>query len=389
MDSQLNVSAASRAARSISDCGLRIADCSRGSAVQSEIRNPKSAIASPPRLSGPTVARGFTLVELLVVIAIIGILVALLLPAIQAAREAGRRSQCLNHLRQLSVAALNYEQSHKKFPPGRLKPRAWSAQIRMLPYLEESSIYGVVDFEEKISQQELTKEHLDVFLCPSDTEDRLQDLGDAETQFDWGRNNYRANAGNESGQMYDPNPLGGTAANDYAERNNGVFVTNKRVKISEITDGTSHTALFSEAVRGDADDTRVEVPSDWFKIPTANLTTAQIYTACAALDVLTMNKANSQFSKSGRNWVRGNYVSARYTHIMPPNERSCGRSDGNMNANPINDNGGATTASSRHSGGVNLAIADGSAQFIADGVNILVWQAAGSRNGSEVASGDL
>ena len=306
-------------------------------------------------------ACGFTSVELLVVIAIIGILVALLLPAIQSAREAGRRSQCLNHLRQLTVAALNYEQSYKKFPPGRLKPRVWSQHIRMLPFLEESSIYGIVDFDEKINNQDLTKEHLDVFLCPSDSEDRLQELGDAEAQFDWGRNNYRGNAGNGIGMTY--RPWGVTTADgevelaDFSTKQlqNGIFVTNKAVKISEITDGTSHTALFSEAVRGDAEDTRVEVPGDWFKISDEPASRpAQVYSACVALNVSTMNKANSQFSKSGRNWVRGNYVTARYNHIMPPNERSCARSDGGLGTGDVNDNGGATTASSRHPGGVNL-----------------------------------
>jgi prepilin-type N-terminal cleavage/methylation domain-containing protein len=79
----------------------------------------------------------FTLVELLVVIAIIGMLVALLLPAIQSARESGRRSQCLNNLRQLTVAALNYEVANKRFPAGRLKPRVWSQNVRILPYIEE------------------------------------------------------------------------------------------------------------------------------------------------------------------------------------------------------------------------------------------------------------
>ena len=102
-----------------------------------------------------------------------------------------------------------------------------------------------------------------------------------------------------------------------------------------------------------------------------------------------MNKANSQFSKSGRNWVRGNYVSARYNHIMPPNERSCGRSDGGLNAGDINDNGGATTASSRHPGGVNLMRCDGSGGFVTDNVDSAAWQALGSRNGAEVISGDL
>jgi prepilin-type processing-associated H-X9-DG protein len=176
---------------------------------------------------------------------------------------------------------------------------------------------------------------------------------------------------------------------EQVERNNGIFLTNKAVKISEITDGTSHTALFSEAVIGDGDDTHVEVPGDWFKVSEGNITAAQVYTACIALNVSTMNKSNSQFSKSGRNWVRGNYVSARYTHIMPPNERSCGRSDGGLNAGDINDNGGATTASSRHSGGVNLTMCDGSARFVHDDIDLKIWQAWGSRNGGEVISGDL
>lgn len=333
---------------------------------------------------------GFTLVELLVVIAIIGILVALLLPAIQSAREAGRRSQCVNHLRQLSIAALNYESSRKKLPPGRLKPRVWSQHIRMLPYLEESAVYGQIDFDEKIANQSLTKEQIEVFLCPSDSEDRLQDLGDAESQFDWGRNNYRGNAGSGVGMMYLPAGMSGGANEiELADLNtkqlqNGVFLTNKAVKISEITDGTSHTAFFSEAVRGDAEDAHNEVPGDWFKISTASVTTTQVYSTCAALNVATMNKGNSQFSKSGRNWVRGNYVTARYTHIMPPNERSCARSDGNINADDVNDNGGATTASSRHPGGVNITFADGSGRFATNDIDVNVWQAWGSRNGGEI-----
>jgi type II secretory pathway pseudopilin PulG len=331
---------------------------------------------------------------LLVVIAIIGILVALLLPAIQSAREAGRRSQCLNHLRQLTVAALNYEVANKRFPPGRVKPRTWSQLVRILPYIEESSIYGTIDFEEKIKNQDLTKQSLSVFLCPSDAGDRLQELGDKEAQFDWGRNSYRGNAGNGVGMMYGAAGVGAADEVELADFNtkqfqNGIFVTNKTVKISEVIDGTSHTALFSEAVIGDGDDTHVEVPGDWFKISTGNVTPLQVYNACVATNPATMNKANSQFSKSGRNWVRGNYICARYNHIMPPNERSCARSDGSMNADDVNENGGATTASSRHPGGVNLMRADGSGGFVTENCDLAVWQAAGSRNGGEVMSGDL
>jgi len=329
---------------------------------------------------------GFTLVELLVVVAIIGVLVALLLPAVQAAREAGRRSQCANNLRQIAIAALNYEQANKRLPAGRTVPKPWSQHVRLLPFLEQSAVYGMVDFDEKIGGEQfeiLRKQQMDVFLCPSDPEDRLQDLGDDEAQWDWGRNSYRGNSGNDVGRM-----TGAGSAAEQVEQNNGVFVTNKWIKLSQITDGTSHTAMFSEMVRGDGDDQNVETPGDWFRISEANLTAQQVYTACLAVDPYTMNTKQSQFSKSGRNWVRGNYATTRYNHIMPPNERSCARKDGGGSLGvSVNDNGGATTASSRHSGGVNLARVDGSVQFVADDIDLSAWRALGSRDGGESSDG--
>jgi prepilin-type N-terminal cleavage/methylation domain-containing protein len=325
----------------------------------------------------------FTLVELLVVIAIIGVLVALLLPAIQAAREAGRRSQCLNNVRQLALAALNYEQAHGRLPVGRTVPKPWSQFVRMLPYLEQSAIYGMVDFDENISNAQfdsLRKQDMNVFLCPSDPEDRLQDLGDEESQWDWGRNSYRGNSGNDVGRM-----TGTGGPSRQVEQNNGVFVTNRWIKMADIVDGTSQTAMFSEMVRGDGDDRRVELPGDWFRISEGNLTAQQVYTACLAVNPYAMNTQQTQFSKSGRNWVRGNFVTTRYNHIMPPNERSCARKDGGgMLGTSFNDDGGATTASSRHGSGVNLTRVDGSSHFVSDAVQIHVWQALGSRDGGEV-----
>jgi prepilin-type N-terminal cleavage/methylation domain-containing protein len=328
-------------------------------------------------------SRAFTLVELLVVIAIIGVLVALLLPAIQAARESGRRSRCLNNVRQIAVAGLNYEQAHKRLPAGRIVPRPWSHYVRLLPYLEQSAVYGMVDFDEKIKDEQfelLRTQQMDVFLCPSDPEDRLQDLGDEEAQWDWGRNSYRGNSGSDTGQM-----TGVGSPAEQVEQNNGVFVTNRWIKLAEVTDGTSNTAMISEMVRGDADDLHVDVPGDWFRISEGNLTAQQVYTACLAIDPYAMNARQSQFSKSGRNWVRGNYVTTRYNHILPPNERSCARKDGGANLGvSVNDNGGATTASSRHVAGVNLARVDGSAQFVADNIDLNAWQALASRNGDEL-----
>src|SRR5262245_47606821 len=130
--------------------------------------------------------RGFTLVELLVVIAIIGILVALLLPAIQAAREAARRSECTNKLRQLGVAGQNYESDRKAFPIGRLKGMVtnangqpatqtqWGHLAYILQYLEEDANFGLIDFRPSppgigpgASAARLQK--ISGFICPSDT----------------------------------------------------------------------------------------------------------------------------------------------------------------------------------------------------------------------------
>ena len=138
----------------------------------------------PPRLGGPTAIRGFTLVELLVVIAIIGILVAMLLPAIQAAREAARRSQCQNHLKQLAIGFLNYESTHDFYPSGgwgwrwsgdpdlgagEKQPGGWGFQI--LPYLEEEGLHivgqGLAPAQKKAELARQKAQPVTVFYCPS------------------------------------------------------------------------------------------------------------------------------------------------------------------------------------------------------------------------------
>jgi prepilin-type N-terminal cleavage/methylation domain-containing protein len=164
---------------SISDCGLRIADCSSGLRHQSEIRNPRSEIFG---LQSYKRAAGFTLVELLVVIAIIGILSALLLPAIQAAREACRRTSCQNNLKQIGLAVLNYHDAQKHLPPPKvLIPgetytsdvvyvQLGSTFVVLLPYLEEADMYAAVDLTKTvIDPQNLpyTSQAQDIYTCPS------------------------------------------------------------------------------------------------------------------------------------------------------------------------------------------------------------------------------
>ena len=332
--------------------------------------------------------RGFTLVELLVVIAIIGVLVALLLPAVQAARESARRTECLNNLKQLAVGTHNYHDTQNYFPAGRTTQdsagrsmHSWSAHARLLPYIEESAAFDLVDFRASPTLAAKTT-HIDTFVCPSEVTDRMVNSGNGTHQAGWGRVNYKSCAGSDVGTM-----IGGSPPQ---EKNNGVFRTNEWIRFPDITDGTTHTCLFAEAVLGDGDVNVVEVPGDWLAIAMSNKTRKQVYDACVALNPKNLSTdpaltgSSKQIAASGRNWVWGNYIPNRYNHVMPPNTQSCGRFSGSsrMDAS-VNDRGGATTASSRHQGGINVALADGSARYIDERIQINVWWALGSINGGE------
>lgn len=323
--------------------------------------------------------KAFTIVELLVVIAITGVLVALLLPAVQAAREAARRSQCSNHLRQMAVATLMFHDVNRRFPIGRQgDEESFGQHTELFPYLEEGSITFQFDFTKKPGQNPARFIKIPLFLCPSDAEDRMLDKDNNSHQFDWGKNNYRACAGSEFGRTLNNNNP------DAVELNNGIFLTNKAIRLAQVTDGASHTALFSETIRGDADDRRIEIESDIFRIPNNNSTdsTAGVYAAAMALNLGSMVGSEKQNSHAGRNWINGNYMTTRYNHVMPPNTFSVTR------ANTPNNRGGAVTASSRHVNGVNLTLADGSVRFVHDEIDLTTWRALASRDGGETLPAD-
>jgi len=320
----------------------------------------------------------FTLIELLVVIAIIGILVALLLPAVQAARESARRTQCINQIKQMALAAIEFHDAKKTFPIGRQgDEESFGQHTELFPFLEEGNLANTFNFSIPAGQNPARLTTVGLFICPSDIDDRMLDATIAGNQVGWGRNNYRANAGNAFGITVN------SSLPTARETNNGVFLTNEAVRMSQITDGTSHTAMFCESIRGDGNDNLIEVESDLFQIPNnANTdTTDKVYNRCIGLDLATMSGSKKQTSFGGRNWINGNYMTTRYNHVMLPNSWSCTR------GNSPNNNGGAVTASSRHGDGVNLALADGSVRFVSSDIELYVWRALGSRNGQEVVSG--
>jgi len=305
--------------------------------------------------------RGFTLIELLVVIAIIAILIALLLPAVQAAREAARRSSCKNNLKQLTLALHNYESTHSVFPPGRAPfPFVFSAQSQLLPFVEQSNLHNLLDFDrppltfdsfaEAAENEEAAKTSIPLFLCPSDA--------DTVPGSEFGAISYPACAGT------------GLVNNGSIEEADGIIYGISSTEFADITDGTSHTAAFSESVLGNGDDSTAAAPQDPMRqVIELSGGTPTTPAACST----TSNFVGDRGSK----WINGHFADTLYNHFYPPNSQT-------PDCNNEFRNFALTAARSMHPGGVQLALCDGSVQFISENINLEIWRALATRSGGEV-----
>ncbi|HUY89488.1 MAG TPA: DUF1559 domain-containing protein [Pirellulales bacterium] len=318
--------------------------------------------------------QGFTLVELLVVIAIIGILIALLLPAVQAARESARRTQCNNHLKQFGIALHNYHDVFKKLPAadsfyvtssGAVKRDDISQHARLLPYLEQENVYQYVDFNVEWSDplnSRAVPQRLTVFLCPSDSQLNVPPA--------YGPNNYYGNQGTQI--LFGGIPPTTPGDPNYGMKPaDGVFYTNSFLPFADVRDGLSNTAAFSEKVTGDFNNGISTEKSDTFRPGTFPATPQQSIIDCRATNV--SNLSFQGVSNVGGPWLQAYHSTTFYYQIAPPNDRSCMYPPFRI----------MTTANSYHPGGVQVGLCDGSVRWVSDGVNIAAWWALGSRNGGE------
>lgn len=306
---------------------------------------------------------GFTLVELLVVIAIIGILIGLLLPAVQSAREASRRMQCGNNLKQIGLAMHNYESSYRRLPAGRTAT-GLSFLTALAPHLEQANAAERIDFSvawNHARNAEARTLAVASFLCPSDPQ--------SKNPVGWAGTNYRANQG--SGVLWGLAPQNPSDPNFGMPDPNGPFFLNSWLGFRDIIDGLSNTVAFSEHGQGDFSNA-ISSRTDTFWPQTNPLTADEAYQQCEAIDPTDLQY--QRVSDVGAPWIQGYHSTTIYFHVSPPNKRSCMFPPGRI----------ATTAKSAHPVGVQVAKCDGSVAFVGNSIDLAIWRAMGTRAGSEI-----
>ncbi len=338
--------------------------------------------------------RGFTLVELLVVIAIIATLIGLLLPAVQGAREAARRMTCSSNLRQLAVATLVYESTKRRLPPSMLhKPGtvfagnngSWGIHGRVLPYIEEAAAAVKVNLEAAWDQPPnstsgVPATRLAVFLCPSETNDRVRTKSGVAFVYP---HNYGFNFG--TWFVYDPATGNG---------GDGAFFPNSQLKAGQVSDGTSKTfcaaevKAFTPYVRNTSD------PGSTYPQSSPPSDTSIIVTLAAGAASGDVKLGPTTNDNTGHTeWPDGRVHHSGFTTVFTPNtkvpfERSGASYDIDYSSRQEGNSAtvrtfASITARSYHQGVINAARLDASVHAVSDGIDLTVWRAMGTRAGGE------
>jgi prepilin-type N-terminal cleavage/methylation domain-containing protein/prepilin-type processing-associated H-X9-DG protein len=363
---------------------------------------------------------GFTLIELLVVTAIVAILIGLLLPAVQSARESARRTQCTNNLKQIALAMNNYVSFHEVLPPVCIDPawmgttpipqphQNWSQHARLLPYMEQTVLYNMINWNfgarwsgdtaysdltlptgpssDSIPQMTVLVTIIASFLCPSDVNPGSSStflVGGVQRLV--GASNYPCNIGlnrritggraDSSWRLNGPNYVASTWDKTVSDTTN----------LASFVDGASNTVIFSEWIKGAAVAAGL-APNGLGEVynlgENSNFysTDRQFAQLC---DTVPITRFNQQWQWKGEWWGFG--ATMIYSHTQTPNRTNCVYHD-------INQDGRGTitmlAASSNHPGGVNVMFMDGSVRFVKSSLNYLTWYALATPNGREAVSSE-
>ena len=355
--------------------------------------------------------RAFTLIELLVVIAIIGILVGLLLPAVQSAREAARRMSCSNNFKQIGLALHNYESAYKTLPPAGTRDADFSVQARILPFIEQSGLSSELTFDVPAfsggwsgkvphpKNEDAFSAAIPTYLCPSDPGPATTTVSVRGTDYTYGCINYMASYGSARDQNY-----------DFRWRTDGLFFEPHGVKFNHVTDGLSNTAMMSETVRSDGPDQTLpagELPIRPYPLTlngssgvgtSLEATQGMVasggpWAAYVNADGMIENPDVSSFWDTFTRWrggsspaIRGRGMSWAFTGAI--NSMTNGYLSPNSPTPDIVTHWtGYFAPRSYHTGGAHLLFADGSVHFLSDSMDTELHRDIHSANGREVLDG--
>jgi len=370
---------------------------------------------------------GFTLIELLVVIAIIGVLIGLLLPAVQQAREAARKGQCINNLKQIGLACHNYMDTYKMFPIAQAHPinlvnghpsGAFSAQTFLLPFMDQSQVYDATNFQRRAPDQYVNagaaytnqpnitaaRTKISSYVCPSES----KELNGAGRQFQHGNLSYVMNYGwNRGASGMESNTRGNAGWTRLAPFNGAVSLQTTTTTIWQayppcpdaksgtrtIVDGLAQTALASERCIGDGSttaavtDRRRTLMYDGTNYSGTSGTLRQMMNSCRRQNIPT---SNDYAQHKGGSWmVTGQFAhvssstATTYQHGMTPNINGGCDFWFAFVIWPCDDLEWGDSVGSDHPGGVNVVMCDGSVQFASNNISDRVWWSMGSRDGME------